>query len=157
MVINTKVIGRKINDKEKENILFLMEHSMKDNGLMTRKMEKVSSLGEKEQLMMECGKIINVRAKELINMLMVMCIWVIGNMIFKTGEAFINFKMAIFMKVLTLKVNVLGKVSLSMLMVINILEPLKKGIKKALVLFFGLMEILTSAIGNKTNKQVKVS
>ena len=109
-----KATGPKINAKERVNTPIPVVHIMMVSGKTTRKMGMVSLIGATEQPMMACGRTINGLAKGRISMPMEMYMLVTGLMIYRMDAVYISFKMAMFMREIMSKENVLEKESSSM-------------------------------------------
>ena len=109
-----KATGPKINAKERVNTPIPVVHIMMVSGKMTRKMGVVSLIGATEQPMMACGRTINGLARGRISMPMETYMLVTGLMIYRMDAVYISFKMAMFMREIMSKENVLEKESSSM-------------------------------------------
>ena len=80
MVISTMANGNKINALDMVYTHLLVVPTIRETGLMTKRMVKASTTGEMVPYMMAIGKRICALAKELSNILAVMCILVLGSM-----------------------------------------------------------------------------
>ena len=80
MVISTMANGSKTNALDMVYTHLLVVRTIRETGLMTRRMVKVSTTGVMVRYTMAIGKRICALVKELSNILAVMCILVLGSM-----------------------------------------------------------------------------